>query len=172
MTYEAICDIILFSFLAFIHFSILLICIVWRVKKYHYGLHHSVFGFSFLVISLFVGIFLPLGGFTVLDEGTSGTKALIAGVIICPFLLFFAFRDICFCIYIDGNYIVKRSFLHETRIDLTKPDTVIDDSKPLSTWLDVTISSDKNKIIRFKGRRIEGELLQFLKQCQKIKKGK
>ncbi|MBQ2493868.1 MAG: hypothetical protein II520_01385, partial [Bacilli bacterium] len=74
---EIILDIVFSSLLGIIQLLAYLTCIIWRIKKFRKGLHYSAAGIAGLLISVFFGIFLPIGGFTFLDGGTAGTKSLI-----------------------------------------------------------------------------------------------
>ena len=120
----------------------------------------------------FFGVFLPIGGFTFLDGGTAGTKSLITGMVFCPLILPFAIRGVCFCVFIDGTYVVKRDLFSETRIDLANPETFIDDRKPFTKAFWITISTATNETIQFNSRRIEGDLASFLKDCKRIQNKK
>lgn len=171
MDAEAILDIVLASLLGAMHALALAICIIWRVKKYRKGLHYAVAGFVFLGLSVCIGVALPIGGFTFLNGGTSGTKALISGMVFCPIILPFAIRAACYCIYIDGHEVVKSTLFSEIRIDLEDPGTYIyDRDQPFSLNPWIYIYSSDDKVIEIDSRRIEGKLTLFLDDCKKIQK--
>lgn len=169
---EIILDIVLSSLLGIIQFLAYLTCIIWRIKKFRKGLHYSAAGIAGLLISVFFGVFLPIGGFTFLDGGTAGTKSLITGIVFCPLILPFAIRGMCFCVFIDGTYVVERTLFSETRIDLTNSETFIDDSKPFTIAFWISIVSGENRAIQFNSKRIEGDLASFLKDCKRIQNKK
>ena len=169
MNVEIILNIFLTSFLGVSHVFVIVTSLVWRLRRFHKGLHYSAIGLGYLFLSIYVGMFLPIGGFTFLDGGASGTKALIAAAIICPFLLFFAIRGFCYCIYIDGCEVVKRTLFREVRIDLRDKSVIIDDSEPWTITFWISIRSDKNQIT-FNSRRTEGDIRSFVKNCKIIHK--
>ena len=172
MDAEVILDIALGSLLAAAHASVIATSVIWRRRKYRKGLHYSTIGFASLFLSLFIGAFLPIGGFTFLDGGKSGTKALIAALVICPLLLASAVRGICYCICIEGTEVVKKTLLHEVRIDLRDEGTTIDDRKPWTKTFWISINSGKNTTIRFKSRGTEGDINSFLDNCKKMQNPK
>ena len=168
MDAEAILDIVLGSLLGVAHAFVIATSAIWRVRKYCKGLHYSAVGFAFLILSCYFGVFLPIGGFTFLDGGKAGTKALIVALVICPWLLVSAVRGICYCVYIDGTEVVKRTFFSETRIDLKDEGAFIEDYYPHTITYWVKIYSGDNRIITFNSRRIEGDVKEFLENCKKI----
>ena len=161
-------DIVLGSLLAAAHVSAVVTVVIWRLRKYRKGLHFSTIGFASLFLSFYIGVFLSIGGFTFLDGGTAGTKALIVATVICPFLLIFALRGICYCIFIDGHDVVKRTFFREVRIDLRGEGVIIDDRKPWTKSFWISINSGKNQTIAFNSRRTEGDIASFVDSCNRI----
>jgi len=114
------------------------------------------------------GIFLPIGGFTFLDGGSSGTRSLIIGLVICPIALVFALNGICFCIFLNGHEVVKRTLFSETKVDLRDPETFIDDPVPRRKYVLTSIVSAKSQIvIQFESLGTEGDLTSFLEDCKK-----
>ncbi len=169
MNAEVILDIVLSSLLGTMHLSSFVTCIVWRIRKFRRGLHTSTAGFLAFALSIFFGVFLPIGGFTFLNGGTAGTKSLIIAMVFCPILLPFALREVCFCIFLDGNDVVKRTLFSETRINLREPGAYIDCDKPFTITFWISINCRDNQTIQFNSRRIEGDLASFLKDCKKVK---
>lgn len=168
MNLDFLLNVILSSVLAVIQLLAYVVCIVWRKKKYRKGLHYSTAGFAALFLSAFFGIFLPIGGFTFLSGGEAGTNSLIFAVVFCPIALVISIKGICFCIFLEGNEVVKRTLFHETKIDLSDQKTSIYDNEPFTITFYITVKSPRNQTIRFNSRRIEGDLESFLKQCKKI----
>lgn len=172
MDAEVILDIALGSLLGVAHAFVIVTSVIWRRRKYRKGLHYSAIGFASLLLSSFFGVFLPIGGFTFLDGGKSGTKALITALVFCPWLLVLAVRGICYCIFIDGTEVVKKTLLREVRIDLRDEGTTIDDSQPWTVTFWISINSGKNTTIQFNSRRTEGDINSFLDNCKKIQNPK
>lgn len=172
MTPEIILDIVLSCLLGAMQLSVYAVCVIWRIKKYRKGLHYSTAGFGALFLSSLFGVFLPIGGFTFLDAGEAGTKSLITAAVFCPILLTLSIRGICYCVFLDGRHVVKRTLFSEIRIDLGDPGTTIDDSEPFSVTFWISISCPKNQTIQFNSRRIEGDLAAFLQNCKKIQNKK
>lgn len=166
MDAEIILDIVLSCLLGSMHLFALAMCLVWRIRRFRKGLHFSIAGLAALFSSFMLGVFMPIGGFTFMDGGRAGTKTLIVAVLFCPILLVFAILGICFCIYIDGSEVVKRTAFSETRIDLAKTGSYVDARNPSSKLIDIVIG-DADHVIRFNGDRIEGDVNSFLKACAK-----
>ena len=169
MDAEQVLDIVLGSILAAGHIIVTVWCIVWRLRHYHKGLHHSTAGFSLLFFSFLLGGVLPIEGFTYLDGGTAGTKSLIVAMVFCPFMLVLAFHEICYCIYIDEFEAVERRIIREIRIDLRGEDVFIDDREPWTSAFWISISSEQ-KTISFNSRRMEGDIPLFVNSCKSIHK--
>ena len=172
MSAEGVLDIVLSSLVVAMHLFAVVSCLVWRIKKFHKGLHHSIVGLLVLLASLYLGVFLPIGGFTFLDGGTSGTKSLLVATLFCPALLSLYLHECCFCIYLDDSVVVKRTLFSETRIDLMESKSLIDDTGPFPKYFRFTIESLDNKTIQFITSHIEGDLMSFLRACKEAQKGR
>ena len=165
---EFILDIVLASFLAISHLFVLLVTVIWRRKKFRKGMHDSVFGTCFLLFSIFFGVFLPVGGFTFFDEGTSRTAVLIFATLCCPAPLIYSLHLLCFCIFIDGNKLVKRTLCKETSIRLDSPDCELFFSSDVRLLEATIICRSENKTIKITERHMQGGFSKFLEECKKI----
>lgn len=164
---ELIIDIILGSFVFVSHISVLVIALLWRKKKFHKVLHMTTGPMVIYTISFVFCSFLSIGGFTFLDNGTVGTKTLIASVLISIPSLLISLFGACFCIYIDGTHVVKRTLFKEIRIDLSKNDVcLIHFEEPLIFIARITDSSGNE--IRFRWRNIQGDFRAFWNNCKSI----
>ena len=166
MNTETIASIILLSVLAVMQISTYITCIIYRKTKYHKGLNYSVFGFIFLFFSTYFGVFMPIYGF-IFNGNNDGQiiKYIVIEMVLTIVCLIIAIRGICFCIYLEGNYVVKKTLFSEIRIDLTDSATKIDDSMPHSKDFWTTIYSSNGKIIQFRACAIGGNANQFIKDC-------
>ena len=172
MNAEIIANIVLLSILAAMQLFAYITCVVWRKTKYHKGLHNSGLGFSFLFLSFFVGVFIPIIGLVFPSKELPLYEQLAYETAFCLICLVVAIRGICFCIYLDGNHIVKRTLFSEVRIDLTDSGTTIDDSMPHSKDFWTSIYSSNGKIIQFRACAIGGDANQFIKDCCEIQNKK
>ena len=171
MLLETLLDIVFASLLAAFHIFVFLVIIVWRFKHFHKYLHTSHVCFIFLVLSTFIGVFLPVGGMTFLSDGTAGTKAVVISFLFCPPMLIVAIKYGCFCIYIDGDYAVKKTLFHVTQIDLKNPLTIIKDANVYFKFTVVGIVSKDNESITFTAGYVEGNVALFMSDCKSIHAG-
>lgn len=170
MDAETILNIALASLLGVMHLSALATCIIWRARKYRKGLHCSAPGFIFLFLSFVLGVLFPIDGFVFIDGGASGTELLIFAMVICPPLLALSVWEACYCVFLDGDEIVKRTLFSETRIDLSVLGTAIDDAGPFTVDFWISVFSPEGQVIHFNSRRIQGDVASFLEECKKIQK--
>ena len=165
---ELVLDIVLGSFLGLINLGSAVFVLVWRRKKFSKGIHCTTVGIIYLVLSFSLGVFLPIGGFTFLDGGQSGTKALITATVISPIMLSVALRTLCFCVFIKDKAVIKRILLRETAIPLDEIGTTI--LLGVSGGrLEVTVlSEDGKRVIRFNESHLEGNVPDFVETCKQI----
>lgn len=169
MDVETIIDIVLSIFLGSAHLLFLLVSLTWRHKKYQKFLHNTWTGIISFLLSFCFGVLLPIAGFVFLDNGEAGTKMLIIGSILCPLFLLLSIHNFCFCIYIEGNLVIKKTLFTAVRIDISKVDSVVE-KRPVFGDYAINIISANGDCIQFFKRTIEGDVQLFLKECYKIQK--
>jgi hypothetical protein len=169
MNGQIIAIIILISLLVMIHASAWIINWVWRLKNFRKGgLHTSTFCFMFLGFSTFSTAFLTIGGFTFLDNGTSGVKCMVFSLLLLGPLLLAGIKHGCYCIYIEDNYVVEKKLFSTVRINLKEPGTTIYDPYPHHKDHNTIISSPNNDVISFNFNFIEGNRNSFIDACVEI----
>ena len=172
MDAETILDIILGSLLGLVFLSCAILALVWRLTKFVKTIHATGVGSLAMVLSALLGILPPISGFTFMDDGQSGTKALIVAILFCPAMVAFSLREFCFCIFVDGKDAVKRVLWVETRIDLSENGAAILLGEDFGRLQIAIISSDGKKEIRFSERHVEGDVSEFLEICKQIRNEK
>lgn len=172
MKAEIVANIILTAFLVFVHILVWIIFGIWRLNNYHKGgLHYSGTSLFALLLSTFFNAFLAIGCFTFFNQGISTTKGLVCSILLFWPMLLIGLKDGCFCIYIDGDYAIKKTLFSNVRINLKESGTVIDDTLPRNKWRWITITSSNNDVISFNSIIIEGNINLFVSTCIKINSG-
>ncbi len=145
------------------HIFIILLALLWRKNRFRKCIHKTSAG-----IGLFIGSILLVIGESIGLYFDNDINGILYSVIGYAFLSITFFVIICyfmtFCIYIDGNYVVKRSLLRKSKIYLKEKRCIIK-----LDGLTVRVISQKNGInISFYTKRIEGDWEYFIYKCKEI----
>ena len=160
--------IVFWSLLGAEHAFVIITAAAWRLRRYHKGLGHSGCGFLALGLSLsFVAVTVYFSIFPSSD-GTPAIVVIEYATVFCLIPLSISLPCLCYCVYIDGTEVVKRTLFSEIRIDLKDEGTFIEEFFPYSIDYWVKIYSGDNRILTFNSARIEGDKKEFLENCKKI----
>lgn len=154
--------------MAVIHILAFALILIWRFKNNHKYLHTANVSLIIMAISALFGIFLPIGSLTFLNAGTEATKPVVLSFLLCPPILVAAMKYGCFCIYIDGKYVIKKTLFNTTSVDLKDSGTVIKDANYYIKGTILGVVSKNNKSIMFTAGYIEGNVKQFMSDCKNI----
>lgn len=165
---ELVANIVISCYLGIIHVSALIIVLIWRIKKYKRGLHHTAAGFCFAFFSIIFGLFFgPISPHFFGDAAENLTRNLILCSILCTAFLSGSVTLLCFCIFIDGSVLIRRSLFTETRIELAQDGVSIDIPNQYSAFI---ISLKEGKIIEIYIRHVEGDSNKFIERCKAFQK--
>ena len=124
----------------------ILVSLLWRKKffvKDSISYTHWIFGIALLIITGYCILF-PI--WIYYDQ----SFAFFIVYLVCEIILIgWGFYYSCFCVFVDGNEVVKRTLFKETRINITENGTFCDVSKGDSSCY-VIVSAKRDKMIKIR----------------------
>ena len=162
---QLILTVVLDVLLFLMHVVCAAIIVFWRRKKFRRQIHRTGSGVAFYMISLIIALVGVLETHLFFQRAEDGIVLLFFCVILCPIGIAISLHDCCFCVFVDGEDVVLRTLMTETRINLSMPGTVIDDQGIYGCFT-ISIVSNDGEAIQFNRRKVSGDIIKFLESCK------
>ena len=156
---KTIIGIILITVISLYYLFILLLVFFWRKSRFVDYIHRTKVSFVFLSLSIITLVLLIVACIFFVNNQGVEIPILALFIILSIVSSIVWICTSCFCIYMEGSRVIKRTLFKQVEIDLNSKETIIENGVGMAY---ITSFICKNKKITINVKRLEGNIQDLL----------